>query len=43
MKIGVSSARDRLNLYYREKGTLSISSEKGQGTTVTMRWPAQKM
>ena len=38
MKIGVSSVRNRLALYYKEKGTLTVTSERNRGTSVMIQW-----
>lgn len=40
--LGLMNVRERLALYYGERASLRIDSQRGRGTCVTMRFPAQR-
>ena len=37
--LGIRNAIDRLNFYYQDRGTVSVESALGEGTTFTLRFP----
>lgn len=42
LKIGVRSVKERIQLYYKEKGYFSVQSKPGKGTLIIIRWPIQQ-
>jgi sensor histidine kinase YesM len=40
--IGINNVIQRLRLYYKKDDIINISSEKGKGTKIVIRIPAQE-